>query len=77
MTEDEMKKIASMTLTNASILGRLASSFVILTEKVLPLINDDEKQSVIGLLHELEQLEAVTSALQPDLERARKELGLE
>ncbi len=72
-----MKKIASMTLTNASILGRLASSFVILTEKVLPLINDDEKQSVIGLLHELEQLEAVTSALQPDLERARKELGLE
>jgi len=77
MTDDEMKKIASMTLTNASLIGRLASSYVTLVEKVLPLIHDEERDSVIGLLHEIEQLQALTADLAPDLERARKELGLE
>ena len=64
-----------MTLVNSSIIGRLASGYVTLVEQVLPLL--PEKERALALLSEIEQLQALSADLQPDIERARRELGLE
>ena len=77
MTEEHFKAVAKITLVNSSIIGGLSLTLVTLTEKILPLIHDEERDSVIGLLHELEQLQAIVADLAPSLEQAKKELGLE
>lgn len=75
MTDLQLKQLASMTLVNARIIAALGSGYASLIEQLLPLLPHRER--ALALLSDLEQLQALAADLAPDLERAKKELGLE
>jgi hypothetical protein len=75
MTDQQLKLLASMTLTNSSIIALQGSVFASLVKQVLPLLPQQEQ--ALALLSELEQLQALAADLQPSLDQAREELGLE
>jgi hypothetical protein len=72
MTEDKIKAIGKITLTNSSLIGGLAGCLARLIEQLLAAAPD--QPGVIALLHELEQLQACISDLQPSLDLAGKEI---
>jgi hypothetical protein len=75
MNNEQMKQIAAITLLNARITGGLVSIQAETIEKMLLIF--PEQAGAIGLLSALDQLRGHLAALQPMLDLARKELGLD
>ena len=74
MTDEQLSGLAELTLLNASVLGSLAVTVSTLAEKLLPLLPDHSAS--VGLLAELQQLQALAADLPPALAHARRDLGL-
>jgi len=64
-----------MTLMNSSILAKMSDSLLAVCEKLVPFLND--QQHAIGLLHSVEQMQAMTKTLSESLPRCAEEFGLD
>jgi hypothetical protein len=81
MTDEQLKKLARITLLNTKILGGITDCLYDVYERVLPLLPDEnvppDEGNKIRLLHNIEQLQAVTSELSSCLSQSASELGVE
>jgi hypothetical protein len=74
MTEEQLKTLADLVLTNDSRLTHLVSLYQQLVESFLPLL--PEKESTILLVHQLEQLSGAVQASVAARKQARIYFGL-
>jgi len=72
MNNAKIKRIGQITIMNSRLIGGPASTNVIILEKILPLLPDQDL--AFSLLHDLEQLQAALQNLQPALDLAMKDI---
>jgi hypothetical protein len=75
MTEEQQKQIAQVTILNSSI---IASHFRLcgeMMELMLPVVPDKERAQI--LLSELHRLQDMLNDLQPSLDAAKQDFGLD
>lgn len=74
MNDEQLKKLARITLLNTRLLADLTDRLHAVYEQILPALEETQHSTL--LLHKIEQLQAATNELSSSLPQSADELGI-